>query len=139
MWNWNKWFAKGAFFAGLAVALGAFAAHGLKAQVEAGKMDLQMLQNFETGARYQMYHALALIALALLMKLIGSSRLLQVSGWLFSIGIVFFSGSLYLLSTRNVTGLESWQWLGPITPLGGLCFITGWVLLAIAVLRKSAT
>lgn len=136
---WNKFFAKGAILAGLSVILGAFAAHGLKKYLDSGQMDQQMLQNFETAARYQMYHAFALIACALLMKINGENRLLKIAGWLFAIGILFFSGSLYLLSTRTVIGLDNWKWLGPITPLGGLCFITGWLLLAVSVFRKNKT
>lgn len=136
---WNKYFAKGAILAGLSVILGAFAAHGLKKYLDSGQMDLQMLQNFETAARYQMYHAFAIIACAFLMKINGENRLLKTAGWLFAIGIFFFSGSLYLLSTRNVIGLDNWQWLGPVTPLGGLCFITGWLLLAVSVFRKNKT
>jgi uncharacterized membrane protein YgdD (TMEM256/DUF423 family) len=133
---WKLYFAKGAFFAALAVILGAFAAHGLKKHLETGELDLQSLQNFETGARYQMYHAIAIIITALLMKMTSENRLLKIAGWLFAVGILFFSGSLYLLSTRNLLGIESWRWLGPITPLGGLCFISGWLLLALGVLQK---
>jgi uncharacterized membrane protein YgdD (TMEM256/DUF423 family) len=126
----------GFLFAALAVIIGAFAAHGLKQYVDSGKMDLQMLQNFETGARYQMYHAFALISCGILGKIYGENKLLKIASLLFIIGIIFFSGSLYLLSTHDVIGMNNWQWLGPITPLGGLCFISGWILLAISTIRK---
>jgi uncharacterized membrane protein YgdD (TMEM256/DUF423 family) len=134
---WKKTFAAGAVFALLAVIIGAFGAHGLEKYVEQNLITEKMLQNYETAARYQMYHAFALIATALLARFSGETRLLKIAAGLFVAGIVFFSGSLYLLSTRDVIGLHSWKWLGPITPLGGLCFILGWLLLAIAVLKKS--
>lgn len=114
---------------GLAVVLGAFGAHALK-----GKLPENALQTFETGVRYQMFHALALLLVALLADRIGGTLPLT-AGWLFVAGIALFSGSLYLLSARTLLGIESWRWLGPITPLGGLCFIAGWATLALAVLR----
>lgn len=114
--------------AGLAVILGAFGAHALKA-----RLTPDQLQTFETGVRYQMYHALALFVCAWLIDrgLPGASA----AGGLFLAGILLFSGSLYLLATRELTGLNSWRWLGPVTPLGGLCFIAGWITLAVSALR----
>lgn len=107
----------------LTVAIGAFAAHGLKT-----KLPVDMLTVFETGVRYQAYHSLALFAVAWLAeKSPGAAT--TGAGWLFMIGIVVFSGSLYVLS---VTGL---RWLGAITPLGGLCFLAGWACLATASFR----
>lgn len=132
----KKWLATGFLFAALAVILGAFAAHGLKAHLDDGKIDLQGLQNFETGARYQVYHAFALMICGIIAKLYGESRLLKIAAILFITGIIFFSGSLYLLSTRDIIGLQSWKWLGPITPLGGLCFISAWIVLAIGIFRQ---
>ncbi len=102
----------------LGVAAGAFAAHGLRAHLAP-----RMLEVFETGARYQMYHALALLAVGLLLTRRSHSAL-TVAGWLFAAGVVLFSGSLYLLA---VTGA---RWLGAITPAGGLAFIAGWLMLA---------
>ncbi len=131
----KKWLVTGFLFAVVAIILGAFGAHGLKSFLEIGKIDAQGLMSFDTAARYQMYHAFALIVCGVLAKLFGESRFIQVAGILFVVGIIFFSGSLYLLSTRNITGI-SWSFLGPITPLGGLCFIAGWLVLAIGVLRK---
>ncbi len=108
----------GAISAFIAVAAGAFGAHGLK-----NHLSVEMLSVFEVGARYQMYHALALIAVAWMFSKCPSS-LLIVSGWGFVTGTVLFSGSLYLL---NITGLK---WIGAITPLGGLGFLGGWSCLA---------
>jgi uncharacterized membrane protein YgdD (TMEM256/DUF423 family) len=119
------WFATGALLAGLGVVLGAFGAHGLKARVGP-----EMLAVFETGVRYHLIHALGLIAVAF-----GLSRwpnaFVGAAAWLFVAGIVIFSGSLYVMT---LTGA---RWLGAITPLGGLSFILGWVLLAVGALRGS--
>src|SRR5690349_2805557 len=106
----------------LGVALGAFGAHGLR-----GKLSPEMLAVFETGVRYNMYHALALVGGALLSARI-EGRLLTAAGWLFTAGIVLFSGSLYALALTGVTTL------GAITPLGGLAFLAGWACLAFAAL-----
>jgi len=111
-------FGLGALSAGLAVALGAFAAHGLR-----GRLSPEALVTFETGARYHMYHALALLAVAwAAARWPGGTT--SAAGWLFVAGTVLFSGSLYLLA---VTGVRA---LGAITPFGGLAFIAGWIALA---------
>ena len=116
-------FALGALTAFLGVALGAFGAHALKT-----RLSEEMLNIFEVGVRYQMYHALALLAVAwACVKWPGT--LTTASGWLFVAGVVIFSGSLYILS---LTGI---RWLGAITPLGGLAFLAGWICLALAALR----
>ena len=120
----KTFFAAGAILGALAVALGAFGAHGLKPVLTP-----DMLANFETGVRYHMYHALALIAAALLAGRFPESRLPVWGGWLFVAGIVFFSGSLYLMA---FTGM---RWLGAITPIGGVAMIAGWLCLAVAALR----
>jgi uncharacterized membrane protein YgdD (TMEM256/DUF423 family) len=120
----------GSAAAAAAVLLGAFGAHALKE-----KFSPDQLEVFETGVRYQFYHAFALIIVALLADRFNSS-LLNFSGYLFFFGIVFFSGSLYLLASRNLLGIENWKFLGPVTPLGGLCFIAGWILVLISVLKK---
>lgn len=115
----------GALSAGLAVAAGAFGAHALRAKVE-----LRLLEVFETGARYQMYHALALFAVAWLVgqggRMAGPA---SAAGWCFVAGTLLFSGSLYAMT---FTGIRA---LGAITPLGGVGFIAGWVLLAVAASR----
>ena len=106
-------------FAG--VALGAFGAHGLK-----DKLTVEMLEVWETGVRYQVWHALALLAIGILGGHSGSgSRWLSAAGWLFLVGTVLFSGSIYLLATMG------WRWLGPVTPLGGTALLAGWLCLAI--------
>lgn len=110
----------------LAVVLGAFAAHGLKGQLSA-----QMLATFQTGVQYQMYHALAVLLVVVLAKDYAGS-LLFWSGLFMLLGILLFSGSLYALA---LTGIK---WFGPITPIGGLCFIIGWALLIYALIRQSS-
>jgi uncharacterized membrane protein YgdD (TMEM256/DUF423 family) len=104
----------------ISVACGAFGAHGLK-----GKLDERMLANFETGARYEMYHALALIAVAWLAAR-APSGLINGAGWSFALGTCIFSFSLYALALTGVTKL------GAITPIGGLGMLAGWCLLAAA-------
>jgi uncharacterized membrane protein YgdD (TMEM256/DUF423 family) len=104
----------------LAVALGAFGAHALRSRLTA-----DMLEVFETGVRYQMYHALALLIVAATIPHLGG-WLVRTAGWLFAAGIVLFSGSLYMLAFTGITVL------GAITPLGGLAFLAGWACLAIA-------
>ena len=111
-------FSLGSLSAGLAVALGAFAAHGLRSRISP-----EALQTFETGARYQMYHALALLAVAWAATRWPGGAV-SAAGWLFVAGTLLFSGSLYLLA---VTGLRV---LGAVTPFGGLAFILGWLALA---------
>ena len=114
----RAFFIAGAISGGLGVALGAFAAHGLR-----NRLAPDMLAVFEAGVRYQMYHALALLAAGWVgARWPGASA--TAAGWLFIAGTVIFSGTLYLLS---VTGL---RWLGALTPFGGLAFIAGWLALA---------
>ena len=117
-------FILGSVLGGLSVALGAFAAHGLRDRIETA-----MLANFETGARYQMYHAFALLAVAWAAQRWPASPLPPMAGWLFVAGIVLFSGSLY---TMALTGQ---RWLGAVTPLGGVAFLAGWALLAYTAWR----
>ena len=111
-------FGLGTVSAGLAVALGAFAAHGLRSRISP-----EAIQTFETGARYHMYHALALLAVAWAATRWPGGAV-TAAGWLFVAGTLLFSGSLYLLA---VTGVRI---LGAITPFGGLAFILGWLALA---------
>lgn len=118
----SRYIITGASLALIAVVLGAFGAHILKE-----KISLTDLQSFETGLRYQMYHALAIILLGLINDRF-KHLFLTIGFWLFLSGTVMFSGSIYLLSTRELTGFF-WTWLGPITPIGGLMLIGGWVML----------
>ena len=113
-------FAAGALSALVGVAAGAFGAHGLK-----GRLEESDLAVFETAARYQMYHALALLAVAwAAARWPASASVLGAGGWLFVAGTLLFSGSLYALSLTGV------RWLGAVTPLGGLAFLAGWLCLA---------
>jgi len=112
----------GALLGGLAVALGAFGAHALKARLAPDK-----LVTFETGVRYHFYHAIALLAVGTVQITLPAAGTLALSGWLFVAGIALFSGSLYWLA------LGGPRWLGPVTPLGGLALIAGWVALALLV------
>jgi uncharacterized membrane protein YgdD (TMEM256/DUF423 family) len=118
-------FAAGAISAFIGVAAGAFGAHGLKNSLSA-----EMLAIFETGVRYQMYHAFALLAVAWAHSRFPGS-IVTTSGWLFIIGTIIFSGSLYALS------LTETRWLGAITPIGGLAFLGGWLCLAYAALKAN--
>jgi uncharacterized membrane protein YgdD (TMEM256/DUF423 family) len=130
----KKFLAAGAALAGLAVALGAFGAHGL----EKITSDAKILHGYQTGVQYQVYHALALLAVGLLIEKKGSA-LLKWAGNLFIAGIFLFSGSLYLLTFLKIQGSTAVKWAGPVTPLGGVCFIAGWVLLLLAVLKKKSS
>jgi uncharacterized membrane protein YgdD (TMEM256/DUF423 family) len=114
-----------AFSGMLAVVFGAFGAHALK-----NKLDDYAMGVFETAVQYNFYHTLALLGVGLLALTLPDSSLLKSSGWLFTVGLVVFSGSLYVLS---FTGL---RWLGAVTPLGGLAFIAGWVCLAAAAWKS---
>lgn len=116
----------GSAFAFLGVAAGAFGAHFLKTRISP-----EMLSVFEVGVRYQMYHALALIATACLQSR-WPSRLIIISGWSFVLGIILFSGSLYLLSVLRI------ERVGMITPLGGFAFLVGWLLITIAAFKRKA-
>lgn len=116
----------GAFSGALAVMLGAFGAHGLKE-----KLSAEMMAIYKTGVEYHFYHTLALLAVGIV-AMHYPSRALSASGWAFVAGIAIFSGSLYALSMSGI------RVLGAITPIGGLCFIAGWVLLAVAVMKSAA-
>lgn len=115
----------GSLNAFLSVVLGAFGAHALKT-----KLSADMLNVYQTGVQYHMIHAIALILVALLSEKLGNHPLVTVSGWSLLIGIVLFSGSLYVLS---ISGIKN---LGAITPFGGIAFLLGWILLAVAALKQ---
>jgi uncharacterized membrane protein YgdD (TMEM256/DUF423 family) len=117
-------FGLGTVLAGLAVGLGAFGAHALKAKLSAPDLAI-----FETGVRYQMYHALALLAVAWAAAR-WEGPLTNAAGWLFLAGVILFSGSLYALV------LTGHRWLGAVTPFGGLAFLAGWALLAWTAFRN---
>ena len=115
----------GAASGAISVAAGAFGAHALRDKVEP-----RLLEVFETAARYQMYHALALLAVGLVASR-WPSGLLNTAGWLFVAGTLVFSGSLYAMTFTGVRAL------GAITPIGGVCFIAGWVCLVVAASRAN--
>lgn len=120
-------FIIGSILGGIAVATGAFGAHGLKNLVSP-----ENLETWDKAVRYQMYHALGLLALAwAITHWPDQARWLVIGGWLFLAGIILFSGSLYILVLSGV------RWLGAITPLGGVAFVAGWLCLVIAVWRSS--
>ncbi len=112
------WIRLGAVSAAVAVGLGAFGAHALKDRLTPERLDV-----FEVGVRYQMYHALALLACGLMAWF---GRRVDLAGWSFAVGTLIFSGSLYALV------LTERRWLGAITPIGGLAFLVGWLALAVA-------
>ncbi len=125
----------GSIYGFLAVALGAFGAHGLKKYIPAEKQNL--LSTFDTGVKYQMYHAIVLLALGLYMKAIDSSpALLKQASLLFSIGILFFSGSIYLLVGLQISESVGLGKIGIITPIGGLILLLAWAMLFVHFLRN---
>ncbi len=121
----------GAIFGALAVALGAFAAHGLKKIADSDTVNV-----FHTGVEYQFYHALALLAVGILYVQFPSAWL-QRCGWCLTIGTILFSGSLYLITVLKVSGSGSLGPAGILTPIGGLFFIVGWIFLLIGLLQKT--
>ena len=127
----HRWFLITASLIGaLSVALGAFAAHGLKQIVPADTVAV-----FETGVRYQFYHAFALLAVAILYDKYPGS-LLQWAGNCFQIGIILFSGSLYVLTALKATDTVGISKIGILTPFGGLFFIAGWILMVLAFIKR---
>jgi uncharacterized membrane protein YgdD (TMEM256/DUF423 family) len=119
-----------ALIGALSVALGAFGAHGLK-----DKLNESALGIFETAVRYQFYHVFALFAVGLLFQSFNNGWMLW-SGRLFIAGIILFCGSLYLLTYFLANNNESMKWLGAVTPFGGLCFIAGWICMAVAIWKS---
>jgi uncharacterized membrane protein YgdD (TMEM256/DUF423 family) len=109
----------------LAVAIGAFGAHGLK-----NRLDETLLAAYQTGVEYQFYHTLALLLVVLIGAQFPTIGLYKVAGWLFVVGIVLFSGSLYALALSGV------KILGAVTPLGGLCFLAGWLCVVVAGVKS---
>lgn len=122
----------GALLGGVAVILGAFGAHALKRMVPP-----ETVATFQTGVQYQMYHALALILVAIVFERTGQHALMQWSGNCFLFGILLFSGSLYLLTAMKATGKVGLEGIGIITPVGGLFFVAGWLLFFISAIRMT--
>ena len=121
----QRFLVLGAVFAGSAVAAGAFGAHALK-----NILDVASLQVFETATRYQMYHAIGLCIVSWAIDRYPDQRL-QLIGWLFTIGILLFSGSLYVVTLGGI------RWLGAVTPIGGFAFLAGWILLGCRIWRDA--
>jgi uncharacterized membrane protein YgdD (TMEM256/DUF423 family) len=116
----------GGFNAALVVLLGAFGAHGLKT-----RLSTEMLAVYQTAVHYHLFHALGLIVVGLVATQISDSAYLKWSGWLMLVGIILFSGSLYVLS------MSSLRWLGMITPFGGISFIAAWILFVVAIAKSA--
>lgn len=114
----------------LSVTLGAFAAHGLKQHISDYAVNI-----FETGVRYQFYHVFALLAAGMLYKEFHNKFMIW-AGYLFIAGIILFSGSLYVLTYYKAAVIPGHDWIGAITPLGGLCFIAGWMCLFFGAFKK---
>ena len=130
----KKYIATAALLGALAVALGAFGAHGL----EKITADEKVLHGFHTAVQYQMYHALALLAVAIIFENF-SNRWIKWAGICFIAGTILFSGSLYLLTLLKIQESSAIKFVGPVTPLGGIFFIAGWLCLAAGVLRKRSS
>jgi uncharacterized membrane protein YgdD (TMEM256/DUF423 family) len=121
----NKFFTIGCLFAALGVAAGAFGAHGLKSVFSP-----DMLAVYETAVRYQMYHAFGLIIVGIFAENENANSRARMAGRCFIAGIVLFSGSLYALTLTDI------RWFGAVTPIGGVAFIVGWVMLGISSLQN---
>ncbi|HSV11296.1 MAG TPA: DUF423 domain-containing protein [Hanamia sp.] len=119
-----------AILGALSVALGAFAAHTLKQNISVNALEI-----FETAVKYQFYHVFALLIAGIIYKEF-PNKFVNWSGKLFIAGIILFSGSLYLLTAVKAVLLANYNWIGAITPLGGLCFILGWIFLFIGISKK---
>jgi uncharacterized membrane protein YgdD (TMEM256/DUF423 family) len=126
----NKYISIAAYIGALTVALGAFGAHALKE-----KLSPDTLAIFDTAVRYQFYHVFALLGAGIVFNT-RPNKLIGAACNLFIAGIVIFCGSLYALTFIKNSGNESFNWIGAITPIGGLCFIAGWVCLAVGVGKK---
>jgi uncharacterized membrane protein YgdD (TMEM256/DUF423 family) len=127
----RKFLINGSILAGLAVAFGAFGAHGLQQLTS----DEKILNGFRTGVQYQGYHALALLLVAVIFQQF-PNKWIKWSGTCFITGIILFSGSLYILTLLKVQGSYGVRLVGALTPLGGLIFIAGWIFLLLGMLKK---
>ncbi len=125
----SQWIRTGALFGLLAIVFGAFGAHALKAHLTPYQLDI-----WNKAVLYQMIHALAICFIGLLI-LFTTENILNNAGWLFTAGIISFSGSLYILATADLMGINA-KWAGPVTPLGGICFIGGWILLSLTKVKS---
>lgn len=122
---------KGAILGCLAVILGALGAHALK-----DLLTIDQLSSFETGVKYQMYHAILLVAIAFIGNKF-SSKYISTALNLMFVGVILFSGSIYILTIKNILGLNYLKFAGPITPIGGVLLVIGWLLLIVEGLKKN--
>ncbi|WP_029284390.1 DUF423 domain-containing protein [Pedobacter sp. R20-19] len=116
------------FFGFVAVLLGAFGAHALKALVDGSSLEI-----WQKGVNYQFYHTFALLYLSTFARY--RNKLINIAYFCFTFGIILFSGSLYLLATRNILHLDFVNLIGPLTPIGGLLFVLGWIMLFFAAIK----
>ncbi|PWS29418.1 DUF423 domain-containing protein [Pedobacter yonginense] len=116
------------FFGAVAVLLGAFGAHGLKSLVDGPSLEI-----WQKGVDYQFYHTFALLYLSTFARY--RNKLINIAYFCFTFGIVLFSGSLYLLATRSLTNIGFTEFIGPVTPIGGLLFVLGWIMLFFAAIK----
>ncbi len=131
----NPFLVLASVFGATGVALGALGAHALKEKVKEGLMTTDQLAGWDTASKYQLLHALVLLFVFFFLRQ-DPLKLVKVSGWLFTFGILLFSGSIYCLSTMGISGMN-FRFLGPVTPLGGMLMIAGWVLLLIQALKQN--
>jgi uncharacterized membrane protein YgdD (TMEM256/DUF423 family) len=121
----------------LAVSLGALGAHFLKSKIPSGQITIELLNGFDTGVKYHIYHTLGML-LIMLMREKYSSKYLKWAHTFFLWGIILFSGSLYFLCTRNLYGFDWLKVLGPITPIGGISFVLGWLCISLSALKTKS-
>lgn len=131
----NPFLILAAFLGASGVALGALGAHYLREKLKAGIIDQFQYEGFDKATKYQLMHALALLFIYVLYNQ-QQDKLLKATGWLFALGVLLFSGSIYALSTQNISGLN-FRFLGPVTPLGGILMISGWICLFLYAIRAN--
>lgn len=130
--NMKRWIATGLVLMIFGIILGAFGAHSVKTLVS----DEKLLVAFETAVRYQLIHALAFLIIPFILKYF--QLISKTAYWLLLIGVILFSGSIYLLVVRDIEAAEWLRFAGPVTPIGGLLLIAGWIVLLVKVVRKKA-
>lgn len=127
----KKFLRIGSFVLGTAVILGAFGAHGLQAYLDASD-----LSSYDTAVQYQFYHGFAILIVAITLNY-RKTKLMNYAAWSFFIGILLFSGSLYYFTFAKVMNIDALTWVGPVTPLGGMLFIIGWILFFISTFQDA--
>ncbi len=130
----NPFLIVASFLGATGVALGAMGAHWLREKFKAGIIDNFQYEAFDKATKYQLLHALVLLFIYFLYNQM-PSKLVKITGWLFTIGVLFFSGSIYFLCTQNITGIN-FSFLGPVTPLGGVLMIAAWTCLLVFSVKK---